>query len=189
MYEETYPSFPKIPRLAKDITITEKIDGTNGLIEISQNEFGFWLRAGSRNRWLTRGSGGDEHFQPGEGKLIDKDNYGFGRFVIDNAEELTLLGVGKHYGEWFGQGIQRGYGLSEKHFALFRPLNPEQVSCAVSVPVLYSGPFDGEEIERALNTLRKDGSRAVPGFMDPEGVIVRFHTNGVLYKAFCENED
>ncbi|MCJ7726507.1 MAG: hypothetical protein MUP76_09000, partial [Acidimicrobiia bacterium] len=39
------------------------------------------------------------------------DNYGFARWVKDHEEELrTGLGAGLHFGEWWGQGIQRRYG-------------------------------------------------------------------------------
>lgn len=189
--ENEFPSFPKIPRLAKQITVTEKIDGTNGLIEISVNEFGTWIRAGSRNRWLTQGEGGDTHFQVGGGQLISSDNYGFGRFVIDHAEELARLGPGRHYGEWFGSGIQRGYGMKngQKRFALFNhSTDCACVPCVDYVPIMYCGDFSGQAIEEALHDLRRDGSKAAPGFMNPEGIVLRFHVNGVVYKAFCEDD-
>lgn len=38
----------------------------------------------------------------------------------DNKEELVdLLGEGYHYGEWWGQGIQRRYDMDRKVFSLF----------------------------------------------------------------------
>ncbi len=46
-----FQEFKKIPRLSRLCTITEKIDGTNGVIYIGENgEF----QAGSRSRWLLK---------------------------------------------------------------------------------------------------------------------------------------
>lgn len=84
-----FKEFKKIPRLSREIIITEKIDGTNGLIYIDEtNE----LFIGSRNRWL------DEH----------SDNHNFWHWATENKEELLKLGKGYHYGEFWGNGIQRG---------------------------------------------------------------------------------
>jgi len=93
-----FRTFNKISRLSRNIVITEKIDGTNGLIFIDENNNIF---AGSRNRWLN------EH----------SDNHGFYHWFADNKEELLKLGKGYHYGEFWGKGIQRGYGLEEKRFS------------------------------------------------------------------------
>ena len=93
--------FPKLPRLSRDMVITEKIDGTNAQICISDS--GLELKAGSCNRWVI----------PGD------DNAGFAKWCEENRTELLRLGHGRHFGEWWGQGIQRKYGLSEKRFSLF----------------------------------------------------------------------
>ncbi len=60
---------------------------------------------GSRTRWIT----------------AQDDNHGFARWVEGNKQELLKLGAGRHFGEWWGSGIQRGYGLQkgEKRFSLF----------------------------------------------------------------------
>jgi len=55
---ENYPEFvpfPKIPRLHKECVVTEKIDGTNGIIYITDDGDMF---IGSRNRWLSAESDG-----------------------------------------------------------------------------------------------------------------------------------
>ena len=44
-----FKEFKKIPRLSREIIITEKIDGTNGLIYIDEE---LNIFAGSKNRWL-----------------------------------------------------------------------------------------------------------------------------------------
>src|ERR1700727_678529 len=98
--------FSKIPRLSKEIiTITEKIDGTNGQIYIWKDDRGdLQIQAGSRNQWLD----------------TINHNYHFYDFVMQNARELIeVLGEGRHYGEWYGYGINRGYGLKKRRFTLF----------------------------------------------------------------------
>lgn len=154
--------FPKMPRLSRECVITEKIDGTNAQIFIGDD--GRSMHVGSRNRWIS----------------VPNDNYGFARWAMDNYQELLKLGPGRHFGEWWGNGIQRGYGLpkGDKRFSLFntsrwsdpavRPL------CCGLVPVLYEGPFLTSMAEAALCELMMEGSQAAPGFMDPEGIVV-FH--------------
>jgi len=149
--------FPKIPRLSREIIVTEKIDGTNSQVFIDEDGS---IMAGSRNRWLT----------------LDNDNFGFARWVEDNREELLALGPGRHFGEWWGAGIQRRYNQDTKRFSLFNVSrwNDERPACCDVVPTLFRGEFSQEAIDLALEELRIEGSRAAPGFMRPEGVIV-FH--------------
>lgn len=165
--------FPKMARLSREIIVTEKIDGTNAQIWISDD--GSEIRAGSRSRWIS----------PGD------DNFGFAIWVEDNRDDLLKLGPGRHFGEWWGAGIQRRYGLSEKRFSLFNVARwgAERPACCHVVPVLYRGLFDQDAIEAALDDLRLNGSRAAPGFMKPEGVVV-FHVAGnVGFKRTIEKDD
>ena len=160
-----FQTFTKIARLSREIVVTEKIDGTNGLIAIGEDgEF----QVGSRNQWITP----------------EKDNAGFARWAYEHKDELMALGVGFHYGEWWGQGIQRGYGLKEKRFSLFNTSrwsdDTVRPACCHVVPVLYTGMFDTTKIEAVLEHLSYYGSIAAPGFMKPEGVVI-FHTAGNLY--------
>lgn len=162
--ENEFVEFPKIARLSRECVITEKIDGTNAQVFVAEDRR---VLAGSRNRWLT----------------LDKDNFGFAKWVAANEQELRKLGPGRHFGEWWGQGIQRGYGLAEKRFSLFNVgrWTPETVpTCCHVVPVLYRGIFTTESVVTALDMLRSDGSAAAPGFMKPEGVIT-FHVAANLY--------
>lgn len=103
MNDIEFQEWPKMPRFFdSDFIISEKIDGTNSQIFIDSSLS--MIRAGSRNRWLK----------------LDDDNFGFANWVNDNQEELMqLLGPGTHYGEWWGQGIQRRYGMDRKVFSLF----------------------------------------------------------------------
>jgi len=75
--------FPKISRLSREMIISEKIDGTNSTIYITDN---LEIYAGSRNRWITP----------------EDDNYGFARWVQDHEDDLVSLGPGLHRGEWWG---------------------------------------------------------------------------------------
>jgi hypothetical protein len=104
---------------------------------------------------------------------------------------LLTLGPGRHFGEWWGCGIQRGYGLKEKRFSLFNvsrweESHPER--CHV-VPVLWRGLFDTAFIDGALTMLKATGSKAAPGYMHPEGVVV-YHTAGNIgFKKSIERDD
>ena len=166
--------FQKIPRLKRSCVITEKLDGTNAQIVIDAEGN---IRAGSRNRWITP----------------DNDNYGFAGWVGRNEEELRKLGEGQHFGEWWGNGIQRGYGLKEKRFSLFntgRWSDPAiRPACCDVVPVLYAGHFATDTVDMVLDTLKETGSQAAPGFKRPEGVIVFLPASNHLYKVLAENDD
>lgn len=188
-----FQDFPKMARLSRECVITEKIDGTNAQILIGEDGS---IQAGSRTRWITP----------------DDDNFGFAAWVAANADELRLLGPGRHFGEWWGLGIQRKYNQNEKRFSLFNTLRwcahdaePVQIpsadpraepkyqtrvpSCVSVVPVLYRGLFDTDEVNAAITRLRIDGSAAAPGFMKPEGVVV-FHIAGnVGFKKTLEKDE
>lgn len=163
--------YPKIGRLFREIIITEKIDGTNAQIDIDDY---LNVRAGSRNRWVT----------------IDDDNYGFAQWVADNANDLRNLGPGRHFGEWWGQGINRNYGLKTRKFSLFNVskwnLNNIPLCCNV-VPVLYRGMFSEKAIIDVFNDLKQHGSKAAPQFNDPEGIIV-FHTSNNTHFKFTYDD-
>jgi len=163
MTEEEFSEFPKIYRLNRDCVVSEKLDGTNAQVVVGED---MSVRAGSRTRWITP----------------EADNHGFARWVKEHEEELKALGPGRHFGEWWGQGIQRKYGLTEKRFSLFNTSrwNAETPppACCHTVPVLYTGPFDTHVIADVAEALRASGSRAAPGFMNPEGIVVyHVHAN------------
>lgn len=174
-----FKGFTKIPRLSRDMIVTEKIDGTNGIIAIGENgEF----QVGSRNKWLTDEMGN-----------IESDNAGFAQWAIKNRDSLMGLGVGFHYGEWWGQGIQRGYGLKEKRFSLFNVSRWEDDSvrpaCCGVVPTLYTGPFSSTIVTQVLSDLEREGSQAAPGFMRPEGVVIFHVAGGYLFKKTIEKDE
>lgn len=172
--------FQKIPRWSKaqHMFITEKIDGTNAQVFI--NEDCSDLLCGSRSQWITP----------------DNDNFGFATWVFSNKENVLKLGKGQHFGEWWGFGIQRCYNMKEKRFSLFNSLRwntPEQqeriqeIPGVDVVPVLYQGPFSDTVIDETLDNLRKDGSKASPGFQNPEGVVIYMPGNRSLFKKTFED--
>jgi len=167
--------FPKVPRFSRPVVITEKIDGTNSQVGIDEQGNVF---AGSRNRWLTP----------------EADNFGFAKWVREHEEELRTLGPGRHFGEWWGAGIQRRYGLTEKRFSLFHsgrvPTTDAVVpACCSIVPVLYEGPMSEEAVTAAVEALRSKGSRAAPGFDKPEGVVIYHLAAGQLFKKLLEKDE
>lgn len=195
-----FRSWPKTPRLLKNMVITEKIDGTNACVVIEEAPEGYhmgspipedvidlvafegkvyFIGAQSRNRMILPGK---------------RDNAGFAAWVDENAYQLFYtLGPGYHYGEWFGYKIGRTYGLElgDRRFALFNssrwgflsdPNAAPNIPGLVVVPVLYQGTFNTEDIEDVFAELMVDGSSAVPGFMKPEGIIIYHSASGQVYK-------
>ncbi|MBI9082684.1 MAG: RNA ligase family protein [Desulfobacterales bacterium] len=187
-----FEKFPKMGRLARECVISEKIDGTNAQIFIPEDG-GFFT--GSRTRWITP----------------QDDNAGFSRWAHEHKDELLKLGPGRHFGEWWGQGIQRKYGLKEKRFSLFNTIRwcrhdaqPQRIvtadpriekyqeripACCYLVPVLYRGAFSVQVCYETINRLAEMGSFAAPGFTNPEGIVC-FHTAAqVGFKMTIKNDD
>lgn len=171
-----FTAFPKIPRLNRTVVVTEKIDGTNACVGITEDGR---VYAQSRKRLIT-----PEH-----------DNFGFAGWVQEHADELRDgLGVGLHFGEWWGLGIQRGYDLDHKRFSLFNgsrwnETNPPPACCYVVPQLDIHGVFNSSRVKECLDALWCFGSYAAPGYMNPEGVVV-YHTAGRhLFKVLIENDD
>lgn len=182
-----FEAWPKIPRLRNEIVvITEKLDGTNAQVLITKDG---QMVCGSRNRYL-----GEPEQKPGWPAPRLTDNYGFREWAEAHSEELLKLGPGRHFGEWFGYGIgPRGYGLPEKRWALFNTFRPKESlpACVENVTILYQGP--GLELTRIVAELMEDlkvnGSKHVPGYMKPEGIVVYSSLTKTRYKVLCENDD
>lgn len=170
--EGEHREFPKIPRLSRPVVITEKIDGTLGLVHIGADGA---VRAGSKSQWITPVN----------------DNHGFAEWVLVHHEELRELGPGYHFGEWWGWKINRGYGLKEKRWSLFNTTmwGVARPACCHVVPVIGTGLFTTELVYEALQLLRDQGSLAAPGFLRPEGVVI-YHTQGnLLFKKTLERDE
>lgn len=173
-----FEGFGDIKKLGSAVLfITQKIHGSNAQIYVYQGADGkLDLICGSRSHWVVPG----------------KDNFGFAEMVLANKQAfIDCLGPGRHFGEWAGPGINSGEGLKQKTLVLFdhwkyppeRPLPPN----TVIVPVLYSGPFDMAKVQEAMDDLKTNGSKLVPGFMRPEGVVVRI--KGERYKVVFAKEE
>jgi hypothetical protein len=198
--------WPKTHRLFRPIVVTEKLDGTNSAIHISK----FDKRSPSSYpedsytavvdgvRYIITSQSRKRIITPGK----TTDNYGFAGWVYDNAGALVrLLGEGLHFGEWWGKGIQRNYGVPGRQFTLFNTeryadLEHTQVGTFGDipvtvgvVPVLYEGPFDQNEIMNALRALKRFGSYAAPGFMNPEGICIYHTQTRGVFKVTLDNQD
>ena len=188
-----FEAYPKLKRFSgANMTITEKIDGTNGQILIGIDHGDgpgsplipprpFLQMVGSRKREITP----------------EKDNYGFARICYAYEKSLCeALGEGRHYGEWAGLGIQKNpLGLTEKLFFLFNTqawsgdeARDERFAKAQKlvpwlrlVPILYQGKFDLDMIEHFLARTQKmaggiiaDQGTNVPEAIDAfaEGIVI-----------------
>lgn len=207
-----FRQYGKTSRLFRDVVITEKLDGTNSAVIIERIEgiegklarikarfqqpdpfvlatilrdgVTYNVAAQSRNRLITPGK--------------TTDNYGFAQWVRENANTLiTHLGVGRHYGEWWGQGIARKYGMDRKVFSLFNTYTYKHLVVAepvgdaylTIVPVLYEGVFTETAVTDALVDLHFKGSVAAPGFKKPEGVCVYHEQSKQVFKVTLDNND
>ena len=142
-----------------EVTITEKMDGTNACIIIEKNEI---VGVQSRKRLIT----------------VKYDNYGFAKWVDDNKEDLLSLGNGYHYGEWVGEGIHKNpHKLEGKHFYLFNSYrwNKEGSglpSCCDVVRILFVGELTSNVIPKLLEALKDEGEKLGT---TPEGIIAYHH--------------
>lgn len=199
-----FRAWGKISRLNRPIVVTEKLDGTNGAIgivnmaehrrsdkQLHEVSYAVGIYCQSRSRIITP----------------SQDNHGFAKWVYDNGRTLASdLGPGLHFGEWWGSGINRGYGLTkgEKRFSLFNterwgtwagPSDPEGAP-QFKTPGLFVVPtltvidtFRSDWINDALENLREYGSMASPGFDRPEGVVVYHKASRTMWKVTLEGDD
>lgn len=182
--ESSFIEFPKIYRLRRECIVTEKLDGTNAQVFVSEAPFaeaitncdGFHFGAGSRSGWLHPA----------------RDNFGFAKWVYENADELVKLGPGRHFGEWWGQGIQRRYNMTEKRLSLFnvgRWSGDDRPACCHVVPVLGVCLLsDSAAIDSMFEQLRAGGSVASPGFMRPEGIVIHHVPGCISFKQTFEKD-
>lgn len=177
MTAHEFTAWGKTPRLFRSMVITEKIDGTNAAINVGPDGE---ITAQSRTRIVTP----------------EKDNHGFARWAHENGPALgELLGEGLHFGEWWGQGIQRNYGLTEKRFSLFNAHRHKEANARIGgvlvapVPVLFQGVFSTPDIGIELNRLAVLGSFAAPGFPNPEGICVYHAASRQIFKVTLDGDD
>lgn len=200
--------WPKIARLTSPVIVTEKLDGTYGAVEIEKTDLDPVITDVDQPWFYEQVVDGDDYYivrahsksrvlAPGK-----DDNFDFAQWVWDHALELVkLLGPGLHHGEWWGGGINRGYGLlkGDRNFSLFdfqnsfhlgqaTSLNPQIPGLRV-VPIIMSlDEIDGDSIDSVLHMLELTGSYAEVGFKPAEGVVV-YNTYGMpIVKATLDNQ-
>ena len=184
-----FEAFPKVPRFYRNWTATEKIDGTNAAIVIRpepedrflacegavKTDTGYYgIRAQSRKRFIS----------PGD------DNFGFAAWVFGNADELVAtLGPGRHFGEWWGLGIQRGYNQRCRRFSLFNTdrwgemeTHPVGDAALGVVPILARHTDPKVACAEAEFKLSMAGSCAAPGWDRPEGIMLWSHAARQMFK-------
>lgn len=183
----------------KNKTITEKLDGTNACVVIWDGV----VSAQSRKRIITP----------------DDDNYGFAKWVHENAGVLMdTLGYGYHYGEWYGEGIQKNpLGIEGKRFALFHATKYTEangyelskVDGLETVPLLHHGQCNIYTIPEIVQDLETYGTKVegtkrekvftgIPGLDDleyvyekapkAEGIIIWNNETRTRTKLLLEND-
>lgn len=207
-----FQAWPKIARLNRDIIITEKIDGTNAAITIEEHPFGTHIDAIPGPAKFVTGPPDEEYdglptheylvAAQSRKRLISPkdDNFGFAAWVYDNADDLVrILGPGTHFGEWWGSGIQRGYGCEpgERYFSLFNVKRwddkyEDEIWAPMGlsiVPVLYWGMYDQKKIDAVLRMQRIFGSLARIPFDNPEGIVIYHTAANEMFKVTLENDE
>jgi hypothetical protein len=221
-----FKEFPKIPRF-RNMIVTEKIDGTNAAIVVCEYGFGTHADGQPDGTSVVAGTTTDGHGMPEWEYLVfaqsrkriitpgkSTDNFGFAGWVHENAAPLAnLLGPGRHFGEWWGQGIQRGYGLDHKRFSLFDTerwmwINNSTETSSWSldhngleiprhldvVPIVDQGEFNMDDIDSALARLEDTGSVAAKKatltttYHQPEGVVIYMPQARLSFKKTLEGD-
>lgn len=203
----TFEAWPKIPRWNRSVVITEKIDGTNGAIIIEPQDDFTAAEDPFRLAFVDHEGGRYQVHAQSRTRLVrpGADNFGFATWVQERAEGLVkLLGPGRHFGEFYGKGIARNYGLDHRRFALFNTKRWSEDARGYDghdyqlvpglevdvVPVLTTLDHPDEAaILRHLNILRFGSSRLVPGFDKPEGIVLYHTAAGQTFKILLEGDD
>jgi nucleoside-diphosphate-sugar epimerase len=198
-----FVAWPKTMRHFRDIVVTEKIDGTNAGIHIDavSDDTAEWAQYPADSytlvvdgtRYMLTAQSRNRLIYPGK----TTDNYGFASWVYDHAEQLVrVLGAGLHFGEWWGRGIGRNYGMTGRRFSLFDTHKYAKLGAHLvgrvwmeAVPVLYQGPHDTTEIKRVLHSLNNFGSVVVAGWGKPEGICVYHSATRKTTKVTLDNND
>lgn len=222
MSKVAFTAWPKIPRLNKPMVITEKMDGSNAAIGIRPlSEFIYQadtffnghedtapeimdgvIATANSDKWGTRmgiyAQSRTRVLLPDSIGGKGSDNFGFARWVEENFVTLIDdLGPGLHFGEWWGQGIQRNYGLDHKRFSLFNvgkwadKVAEFETPNVDTVPILVPGyEFDTQVIRQQMGLLKAGGSRhpLAEGFK-AEGVVVFHAASGQMYKYLLDHTD
>lgn len=178
-----FEAFPKITRYEKAAAIvTEKIDGTNACIAFTEDGE---LTIQSRKRIISPDA------LDGKGS----DNYGFAHYVRTHEKKLwQFFGPGRHFGEWFGTGIQRSYGMRERVFAPFNTslFSQERIEAEAPEGVTYTPVLAitqladlNETLDTVMADLLTNGSKTREGAgWSAEGTMIYVPQFGYLKAPF-----
>lgn len=200
-----FEPWPKIPRLSRGIVVTEKIDGTNAAVVVRPIRHPSEVRDYDKVVDLALDDGSVQMlavYAQSRKRIItpECDNFGFARWVHENAEVLARgFGVGRHFGEWWGNGIQRGYGVTRRYFSPFNVARWRQEtiedaglpSNVVEVPIIGEWPtFDSHFVDSCVELLELRGSqlRPVSDGTPAEGVIVYHTASEQTYKRLLKDD-
>lgn len=169
-----FKKWPKIARYTKPMRghITEKMDGSNACIIVQDGKV---VGCQSRKRIITP----------------DEDNFGFARWVYNNANYLKGLGDGYHYGEWCGPKINGNrHNLDMNTFFLFSWYREEELGRPVDnleyVRLLHEGDIDPDTVTTAMEDLL-----FISAHEDyiPEGIVIYYSDYKFHLKHTYENPE
>lgn len=175
---EAWPKTKHIDKALGSVVVTEKIDGTNACIVFEPDGT---MYVQSRNRIITPFA----------------DNQGFAKWAARNEKDLLhVLGVGRHYGEWWGKGIGRKYDMNHNVFSVFNvgrfyrtePGAEDSMATRAkgtrifneisAVPHIFTGTYGCEQMVTAIRRLEETQSLAAAAYgingAVPEGVCFYF---------------
>lgn len=215
--QEDFIPFNKIPRLNRECVVTEKVDGTNGVIfikAICTNCSGLYRLVQDNDGKVLVAHDGETVTRAEELSCCDKpnipdkstwtihagsknrwltvedDNYGFAKWIEEHTEELKQLGPGKHHGEWFGTGINRRYKNTPKQFALFNTSKWNEQNPPPKCCTTVPVLYNGPFDTTIINNLRLNNPESKIVKNTPmEGIIVYHIPSGIYFKATCQKDD
>lgn len=182
----------KTTRLESPVVISEKIDGANCAVIIQESidadVYDFSIGIVGPDRPITETVFPDDYYTVGaqsRTKIVtpDDDYKGFAAWVLNHAVELVrVLGVGRHYGEWFTKGGAADFYLfNTKRWHDVAKHEVEGLHC---VPILYEGDYYEGLIREHLIELRTNGSLIYDG--PAEGVVCFWKHDQSMKKAFTK---
>lgn len=198
-------------RLNRTTWVTEKINGTNAGIIIRPWDGTPSPDDGSQTSYVvyTTDHGPVEIAFQSRNRIItpQSDNAGFARWGLTNIYTLAdSLGLGRHFGEWWGPGIQGNpYKTAGKKFSLFNAQHWNENFADVEeelspigvdvVPVLGVGTDFVQTVAKAEALLREHGTfltewhRAGVPWIPAEGYVVFHSATRTRFKVLLENDE
>lgn len=218
MYDVTgfrFQAWPKIPRWEKrgtEMFITEKVDGTNAAIHIggegdnADGQSSVFIGAQSRTRMLDPLNGIDNngfgvwvmqnaealirllgpgiHYGEWYGGKIQR-GYGL------QQKRLALFDTRRWHTQdtfliesWHGGPNRRVWNQDIEESTT----NELQELGVHPIPLLYAGAWHTEAVDELTEYLKESGSVVVPGYQNPEGLVIKHRNSQQLYKVILEGD-